>query len=198
MQAGRMHKGGSPRNARTAAGYLRVVIETLETMPAGTLGFRATGELTADDYRDVLVPVSVIPTGSISIDAALGVGGFPRGRVIEVYGPESGGKTTLTLHVIAEAQRLGGIAAFIGTGVSPLIFERLAQSLAMKLQDLVSDILNQFEHGECLFRRPETGDLDGDWTRMRGRCRALHPAHDLPPRRCRDFCSVRSRASLSR
>jgi recombination protein RecA len=63
--------------------------------------------------RDALVPVSVIPTGSISIDAALGVGGFPRGRVIEVYGPESGGKTTLTLHVIAEAQKTGGIAAFI-------------------------------------------------------------------------------------
>jgi recombination protein RecA len=63
--------------------------------------------------RDVLVPVSVIPTGSISLDAALGVGGFPRGRVIEVYGPESGGKTTLTLHVIAEAQKLGGQAAFI-------------------------------------------------------------------------------------
>jgi recombination protein RecA len=63
--------------------------------------------------RDVLVPVSVIPTGALSIDAALGVGGFPRGRVIEVYGPESGGKTTLTLHVIAEAQRIGGQAAFI-------------------------------------------------------------------------------------
>jgi recombination protein RecA len=63
--------------------------------------------------RDVLVPVSVIPTGSISIDAALGVGGFPRGRVIEVYGPESGGKTTLTLQVIAEAQKRGGQAAFI-------------------------------------------------------------------------------------
>jgi len=63
--------------------------------------------------KDVLVPVNVIPTGSISIDAALGVGGLPRGRVIEIYGPESGGKTTLTLHVIAEAQKLGGQAAFI-------------------------------------------------------------------------------------
>jgi recombination protein RecA len=63
--------------------------------------------------RDVLVPVNVIPTGCLSLDAALGVGGFPRGRVIEVYGPESGGKTTLTLHVIAEAQKLGGQAAFI-------------------------------------------------------------------------------------
>ncbi|HXN23966.1 MAG TPA: recombinase RecA [Candidatus Dormibacteraeota bacterium] len=63
--------------------------------------------------RDVLVPVSVIPTGCLSLDAALGVGGFPRGRVIEVFGPESGGKTTLTLQVVAEAQKLGGQAAFI-------------------------------------------------------------------------------------
>lgn len=57
--------------------------------------------------------VPVIPSGSIAIDVALGVGGFPRGRVTEVYGPESSGKTTLTLHVLAEAQKLGGIAAFI-------------------------------------------------------------------------------------
>jgi recombination protein RecA len=63
--------------------------------------------------KDVLVPVSVIPSGCLSIDVALGVGGFPRGRVIEIYGPESGGKTTLTLHAIAEAQKLGGQAAFI-------------------------------------------------------------------------------------
>ena len=59
------------------------------------------------------VPVSVISTGSISLDAALGVGGVPRGRVVEIYGPESSGKTTLALHVIAEAQALGGVAAFI-------------------------------------------------------------------------------------
>ncbi|MFA5507604.1 MAG: recombinase RecA [Vulcanimicrobiota bacterium] len=57
--------------------------------------------------------VPVIPSGSIAIDVALGVGGFPRGRVSEIYGPESSGKTTLTLHVLAEAQKLGGIAAFI-------------------------------------------------------------------------------------
>src|ERR1700739_163183 len=63
--------------------------------------------------RDVLVPVSVIPTGCLSLDAALGVGGLPRGRVVEIYGPESGGKTTLTLHVIAEGQKLGVQAAFI-------------------------------------------------------------------------------------
>src|SRR6202162_2351304 len=63
--------------------------------------------------RDVLVPVSVIPTGCLSLDAALGVGGFPRGRGVEGYGPGCGGKTTMTLHVIAEAQKLGGTAAFI-------------------------------------------------------------------------------------
>ncbi|MGH9722526.1 MAG: recombinase RecA, partial [Bryobacteraceae bacterium] len=60
-----------------------------------------------------VVPVSVISSGSISVDAALGVGGFPRGRVVEIFGPESSGKTTLTLHVIAEAQKAGGTAAFI-------------------------------------------------------------------------------------
>src|SRR5580692_12196066 len=63
--------------------------------------------------KEAIVPIAVIPTGSISFDAALGVGGFPRGRVIEVFGPESSGKTTLALHVIAEAQAAGGCAAFI-------------------------------------------------------------------------------------
>ncbi|MEW5721702.1 MAG: recombinase RecA [Thermodesulfobacteriota bacterium] len=57
--------------------------------------------------------VPVIPTGSLALDVALGVGGIPRGRVVEIYGPESSGKTTLTLHVVAEAQRRGGVAAFI-------------------------------------------------------------------------------------
>lgn len=57
--------------------------------------------------------IAVIPTGSIGLDLALGVGGYPRGRVIEIYGPESSGKTTLAIHAIAEAQRLGGVAAFI-------------------------------------------------------------------------------------
>jgi recombination protein RecA len=60
-----------------------------------------------------LEEISVIPTGALTLDSALGIGGLPRGRVVEIYGPESSGKTTLALHVIAEAQRLGGIAAFI-------------------------------------------------------------------------------------
>src|SRR5271168_2305263 len=63
--------------------------------------------------KGAVVPISVISTGSISFDAALGVGGFPRGRVVEVFGPESSGKTTIALQVIAEAQRQGGMAAFV-------------------------------------------------------------------------------------
>jgi recombination protein RecA len=63
--------------------------------------------------KDAIVPVAVISTGSISLDAALGVGGFPRGRINEIYGPESSGKTTIALQVIAEAQKKGGMAAFI-------------------------------------------------------------------------------------
>ena len=73
-------------------------------------GKGAIMKLGADDtIRDI----AVISTGSLALDVALGVGGIPRGRVIEVYGPESSGKTTLTLHVVAEAQKLGGVAAFI-------------------------------------------------------------------------------------
>jgi recombination protein RecA len=60
-----------------------------------------------------IVPISVIPTGSIAFDAALGVGGFPRGRVVEIFGPEASGKTTIALQVIAEAQKTGGMAAFV-------------------------------------------------------------------------------------
>jgi len=63
--------------------------------------------------KEAIVPISVISTGSISFDAALGVGGVPRGRVIEIFGPESSGKTTITLQIIAEAQRNGGLAAFV-------------------------------------------------------------------------------------
>jgi recombination protein RecA len=63
--------------------------------------------------KDALVPVDVIPTGALSFDAALGIGGIPRGRVVEIFGPESSGKTTVSLHVVAEAQKRGGMAAFI-------------------------------------------------------------------------------------
>src|SRR5574341_1939243 len=63
--------------------------------------------------KDAVMPVATIPSGSISLDAALGIGGFPRGRVIEIFGPESSGKTTIALHVVASAQKRGGMAAFV-------------------------------------------------------------------------------------
>ena len=78
------------------------------------------------------VDVDIIPTGNIAVDAATGVGGVPRGRIIEVYGPESSGKTTLTLHIVAEAQRLGGVAAFIDAehALDPIYAEKLGVDLA--------------------------------------------------------------------
>src|ERR1700692_4919034 len=74
-----------------------------------------------------VVPVSVISTGSISVDTALGVGGLPRGRVIEMFGPESSGKTTIALQVIAEAQKLGGEEGFIDAehALDPVYARRL-------------------------------------------------------------------------
>jgi recombination protein RecA len=101
--------------------------------------------------RDVLVPVNVIPTGCMSLDSALGVGGFPRGRVIEIYGPESGGKTTLTLHVIAEAQKLGGQAAFIDAehALDPVY----ARKLGVDVDNL---LVSQPDHGEQALEIAET------------------------------------------
>ena len=62
---------------------------------------------------EIRAPLEVIPTGAISLDIALGLGGLPRGRVVEIYGPESSGKTTVALHAVANAQKAGGVAAFI-------------------------------------------------------------------------------------
>ena len=87
--------------------------------------------------------VEAISSGSLSLDIALGVGGYPRGRVIEIYGPESSGKTTLTLHAIAECQKGGGIAAFIDAEHA---FDRYyAQSLGVDIDEL---IVSQPDHGE--------------------------------------------------
>src|SRR5256885_17253741 len=77
--------------------------------------------------KEAIVPISVIPTGAISFDAALGAGGFPRGRVVEIFGPESSGKTTIALQVVAEAQKLGGLAAFVDAehAMDPLYARKL-------------------------------------------------------------------------
>jgi recombination protein RecA len=101
--------------------------------------------------RDVLVPVSVIPSGCLSLDAALGVGGLPRGRVVEIYGPEAGGKTTLSLHVIAEAQKMGGQAAFIDAehALDPTYARRLGV-------DVDNLLVSQPDNGEQALEIAET------------------------------------------
>ncbi len=91
----------------------------------------------------VVQEVEVISSGSIGLNAALGVGGFPKGRIIEIYGPESSGKTTLTLHAIAEAQKAGGIAAFVDAEHA---FDRFyAAKLGVDIDNL---IISQPDHGE--------------------------------------------------
>jgi recombination protein RecA len=93
--------------------------------------------------RDSLVPVSVIPSGSLAIDSALGVGGLPRGRLAEIFGPESSGKTTLALSTVAQAQKLGGMAAFIDAehAMDPIY----AQKLGVDVDNL---LVSQPDSGE--------------------------------------------------
>jgi recombination protein RecA len=93
--------------------------------------------------KDAIVPVSVISTGSISLDAALGVGGFPRGRINEIFGPESSGKTTIALQVIAEAQKKGGMAAFIDVehALDPIYSKKLGV-------DIDNLLVSQPDYGE--------------------------------------------------
>jgi recombination protein RecA len=93
--------------------------------------------------KDAIVPVSAISTGSLALDLATGIGGFPRGRIVEIYGPESSGKTTLAIHAIAEAQKRGGIGAFIDAEHA---FDALyAQALGVNIDDL---LVSQPDTGE--------------------------------------------------
>jgi len=94
--------------------------------------------------KDAVVPeVLTIPTGSLALDVALGVGGVPRGRVVEIYGPESSGKTTLTLHIVAEAQKRGGVAAFIDA--EHALDVGYAKKLGVKTDEL---LVSQPDYGE--------------------------------------------------
>jgi recombination protein RecA len=99
----------------------------------------------------VLEPISAIPTGALELDHALGIGGVPRGRVIEIFGPESSGKTTLALHIIAEAQRLGGAAAFVDA--EHALDPRYAAALGVSIDDL-------------LISQPDTGEQALDITEI--------------------------------
>jgi recombination protein RecA len=94
-------------------------------------------------HRNTLAPIEAISTGAISIDYALGIGGMPRGRVVEIFGPESSGKTTLALQVIAEAQKAGGMAAFVDA--EHALDARYAQKLGVELENL---LISQPDHGE--------------------------------------------------
>ena len=93
--------------------------------------------------KEAIVPIAVIPTGCISFDAALGVGGFPRGRVVEIFGPESSGKTTIALQVIAEAQKTGGMAAFIDA--EHALDPKYAKKLGVDVDNL---LVSQPDYGE--------------------------------------------------
>ena len=97
------------------------------------------------------VDVDVIPTGSISLDIALGVGGMPRGRVVEVYGPESSGKTTLALHLVSEVQKIGGIAAYVDA--EHALDPEYAKKIGVKVQDL---LISQPDNGEQALEIVET------------------------------------------
>ena len=87
--------------------------------------------------------IDVIPTGSINLDAALGLGGVPRGRIVEIYGAESSGKTTIALHIIAEAQKMGGVVAFIDAehALDPIY----AKALGVDIDDI---LISQPDYGE--------------------------------------------------
>ena len=92
---------------------------------------------------EAVIETEAISSGSIGLDIALGVGGYPKGRVVEIYGPESSGKTTLTLHAIAECQKAGGVAAFIDAEHA---FDRFyAEKLGVDINEL---IISQPDHGE--------------------------------------------------
>ncbi len=115
---------------------LQLVLDKMDkTYGKGTV--MRMGDSAVDDS------IGVIPSGSLGLDIALGIGGYPRGRVIEIYGPESSGKTTLTLHAIAEAQKAGGLAAFIDAEHA---FDRYyAQKLGVDVENL---IISQPDNGE--------------------------------------------------
>jgi recombination protein RecA len=118
-------------------------MKAIELAVAGIEKQFGKGSIMRLGSKDAIVPISVISTGAISFDAALGVGGFPRGRVIEIFGPESSGKTTVTLQVIAEAQKSGGMAAFVDAehALDPIY----ARKLGVDVDNL---LVSQPDYGE--------------------------------------------------
>ncbi len=117
------------------------VSDLAETLRSLKTKFGDEAIMTLSDSRKV--DVDTIPTGSIGLDEALGIGGMPRGRIIEIFGPESSGKTTLSLHVVAEAQKAGGICAFIDA--EHALDPEYAKAIGVKLDEL---LISQPDNGE--------------------------------------------------
>ena len=138
-----MPKETKTKGAARGASALDIALQQIEKQH----GRGAVMRLGSNDSLDI----SAIPTGVLSVDAALGVGGFPRGRVVEVYGPESSGKTTLALHVVASAQDGGGIAAFVDAehALDPVY----SRALGVNIDDL---LVSQPDDGEQALEITET------------------------------------------
>ena len=138
-----MPKETKAKGAARGASALDIALQQIEKQH----GRGAVMRLGSNDSLDI----SAIPTGVLSVDAALGVGGFPRGRVVEVYGPESSGKTTLALHVVASAQEGGGIAAFVDAehALDPVY----SRALGVNIDDL---LVSQPDDGEQALEITET------------------------------------------
>jgi len=124
---------------------IRLAMETIEKQ------YGRGSIMRLGDQPSSKMAMEVIPTGSITLDMAIGVGGVPRGRIIEIFGPEASGKTTITLSIIAETQRMGGVAAFIDAehAMDPI----WAQKLGVKLDDL---LVSQPDTGEQALEIAET------------------------------------------
>lgn len=129
---------GSSRKGEAEAGKWKAVTSAMDQIQDK---FGAGSIMKLSDSKTM--DVASTPTGSISLDLALGVGGIPKGRVIEIYGPESSGKTTLTLHMIAEVQKRGGLAAFIDA--EHALDPEYAKRIGVKLEDL---LISQPDNGE--------------------------------------------------
>ncbi len=137
---------GSPKTKSSESGKARAIESALDQI---TDKFGAGSIMVLSDRKNM--QVETFPTGSISLDLALGVGGIPRGRVIEIYGPESSGKTTLTLHMIAEVQKRGGVAAFIDA--EHALDPEHARFIGVQLDDL---LISQPDSGEQALDIAET------------------------------------------
>src|SRR5258706_7281062 len=110
--------------------------------------------------NDPVAEVATVPTGSLGLEIALGIGGLPRGRVVEIYGPESSGKTTLALHVVAEAQKAGGICGFVDA--EHALDAGYARKLGVKLDDLLISQPDTGEQGlEIADTLVRSGAIDG-------------------------------------